>query len=256
MTTAGHRRSPNRYRPAMPTPTGSQTIAATGPANRNAKPRCAARVVRGDQQRELDAVATPQVRAAVSTAGRAPAPGPGRLGRNAPSTRLPPRSVRGSRHDSGFGWRTENTDFREQDREINCAALPYRWHRWIIAGRSSVDERPRGIEHSSRSRIEPLKPWVTKTAERLHMPVEARAEGGCTGHGPGHGREAGAGPGARARDVTQDVAPLVLPPIASVAGAGAPDERAPLRHRRSGRRSRWSARGSTTGRSAASRTVR
>ncbi len=41
------------------------------------------------------------------------------------------------------------------------------------------------------------------------MPVEARAEGGCTGQGPGHGREACACPGERARDVVHDVAPPV-----------------------------------------------
>ena len=36
MTTAGQSRSPYRYKPAIPTPTGSHTIDATGPANRNA----------------------------------------------------------------------------------------------------------------------------------------------------------------------------------------------------------------------------
>ena len=42
------------------------------------------------------------------------------------------------------------------------------------------------------------------------MPVEALAEGGCTGQGPGHGREACARPGQRARDVRHDVAPLAV----------------------------------------------
>jgi len=44
------------------------------------------------------------------------------------------------------------------------------------------------------------------------MQVHTRAEGGCTGQGPGQGREAceaGVSPGERARDVTADVAPLV-----------------------------------------------
>jgi hypothetical protein len=44
------------------------------------------------------------------------------------------------------------------------------------------------------------------------MQVHTRAEGGCTGHGPGQGREAHearVSPGERARDVTADVAPLV-----------------------------------------------
>ena len=65
--------------------------------------------------------------------------------------------------------------------------------------------------------IQPLKLWVAETAERLHMPVEARAEGGCTGQAPGHGRVACARPGQRARDVRHDVAPLVFPLGASTA---------------------------------------
>jgi hypothetical protein len=50
-----------------------------------------------------------------------------------------------------------------------------------------------------------------QTPGEVDMQVQTRAEGGCTGHGPGHGRtarEAGASPGERARDVKNDVAPL------------------------------------------------
>lgn len=42
ITTAGQKRSPLRYKNAIPAPTGSHTIEDTGPAKRSAKLRCAA----------------------------------------------------------------------------------------------------------------------------------------------------------------------------------------------------------------------
>jgi len=74
-------------------------------------------------------------------------------------------------------------------------------HTWTRAAKSASNIRP--LLDADAQAV------GKETPERLDMPRQAPAEGGCTGHGPVHGREAGASPGARARDVTQGVAPLV-----------------------------------------------